>query len=1423
MRPIARPIALALIAAACAFPSAAVAQRARSVFPDEGVGTQDALVRVRELSDAGNMPEALRVLQKTLETEGGQLIQSPDDPDIYIPVRTHIHDVLLASPELLTRYRVEQEPAAKQLLEANRLEEVEATRLLTPSGFEAALRLAQSELEFARFESARLMLQQLERHPDRVKGSRAAQDAARLAAMLVPYLPREDVRAWAARWATEAGLEPVLPDRPAPVPSDAAVPGISSFHPQRLPNLTGVPTSPLQSVALDLDRIEQERTGSIRQYQQRYAGTPWIIPTLREGVVYVNDGRRISAWDAATLGELWQVTPSRVNARSDFDFNDGFVQSGAMQKEDAATVTVSQGVAVAVTGIAEARGRRGDRRIHAIEAATGRLMWSVDPALLSEQLVGGAVYGPPVVEADTVVVAVRSVGFMRRETRLYMVGLNLYTGALKWSRLVGTMQNQQLFGRSQGRPDGAVLHQGIVYRGDEIGVLCAYEACTGRPVWLRTMPSNRFIDFSQFQRTEPIPPQEMCLPVIDGDALAYVEYPKGRVVRVALSNGALLAKRDGASLGDPRYLLKVGEYLVCVGGNRIAIVESANLEEGTAHLVSAAGSAAIQGRVTSAGGRILVPLEDGASLIDPKNPGEDLHADFICSGNLLVAGEGDRTHLLAVDATRLHTFLRWEEAEAMLTARVAANPKRTQPLLTFIELASRTGRSDRVPELADRALALLDAQGFQPEAMQQRSRLFTLLLELVRNSRLAWTNPNPTPELGAARPIKNVALLEAVIDRLSRAAESSPQIVAALLERAWLAEKQNNAPAAIEAYQQILVDSALCAVELDPEARLAESDARASSFINARAEATDRLIALVKRVGPAPYAAFDEEAARRLAETDASDPEALADLARSYPVAAVTSEAWDRASAAYAARGQSQAARLAAGAGLSAAELSAFIGRDAQEPLLARLAGSLLARSSSSIDAEPAYRLMQRLAKQAPALAVEWDGSVASPSQIAQALRTQLASRSGMPLIGPVLSRNVQVIEGWEPMEPVVRHARGNSGDCVVMSDESGKRISMWAVAAEDGRLRMLWSKSFQMRPIVVRITPDETLLFWPSARGGAVECVGTSDGATRWRTAEFASLFQEEAARDPNDRVPTPLDGPVRPNDLVVTSDGSTLVLVQRRGRAGAFDLTNGQALWNSTLELNRVYEIEQAGDHVVIGGTTQGGRGERAVAGVIALHKRTGEIVSRVPTRNLGDHARWIRAAGEDVIIATATGLLRFSPASGQIVWSTLGAPGASSFAGWVVGEGLFVLDGDVNLWWVSLRDGSHADRPLDSRGRIVFPVNGVVMGNTLAISSTMGLVVFGEHGELLGADGLDGQNSLQTPIASEKLFVAVENNQRDEPGEQGIVSRVFMFAHPTGKLLNTERVRLYQNPHATMVLDGKLLLTEGPVTLVLDAPPQ
>src|SRR5436309_10723607 len=117
MRPIARHLRIALFLGLILMGAApALAQRGRTVYPDEGVGTNDALVRVRELSEAGNTPEALRVLQKTLESEGEQLIASPADADIFIPVRGFIHALLLGSPDLLARYRTEQEPAAAKLL-----------------------------------------------------------------------------------------------------------------------------------------------------------------------------------------------------------------------------------------------------------------------------------------------------------------------------------------------------------------------------------------------------------------------------------------------------------------------------------------------------------------------------------------------------------------------------------------------------------------------------------------------------------------------------------------------------------------------------------------------------------------------------------------------------------------------------------------------------------------------------------------------------------------------------------------------------------------------------------------------------------------------------------------------------------------------------------------------------------------------------------------------------------------------------------------------------------------------------------------------------------------------------------------------------------------------------------------------------------
>src|SRR5262245_26561192 len=328
MRPIARQLApaLGLLLGLALFCGPALAQRGRTVYPDEGVGTVDAMVRVRELSEAGNTPEALRVLQKTLESEGEQLIANPaDDGNVFVPVRGFIHALLLDSPDLLTRYRAEQEPAAAKLLAEGSYNELERTRLLTTSGFEAVLRLSQMEMEAARFESARLMLQQLERHPDRAKGSKQGQDAAALAGVLAGFLRRESASAWARRWAGEAGLGvDVVPAGVPGVPALAVRTSVTPLDPQLTPDLSKMPGAPLQSVLLDTTRF-QDRDGDgvpdVPAYQQRFANVRWIFPTVQGEVVYVNDGERISAWDSATLGLIWQVAPARTSVaqRAGFD------------------------------------------------------------------------------------------------------------------------------------------------------------------------------------------------------------------------------------------------------------------------------------------------------------------------------------------------------------------------------------------------------------------------------------------------------------------------------------------------------------------------------------------------------------------------------------------------------------------------------------------------------------------------------------------------------------------------------------------------------------------------------------------------------------------------------------------------------------------------------------------------------------------------------------------------------------------------------------------------------------------------------------------------------------------------------------------------------------------------------------------------
>lgn len=1445
----------------------ALAQRGRNVYPDEAAGAREALGRVEELRAAGNIAESLRVLQRTMDGEAEQLLPTAADPDLFVPVRQMVNELLLANRELLERYRAEESARAARLLEQGKLDELERTRLLTGPGLEAVLRLAQLEYEAARFESARLMLAQLERHPDRV--GKAAADAAGLALRIAAQIERPQVRAWASGWAREAGVAETVP--PMTLPGLAVVNSRNGMEAGPAPDWEGVTSEPLQSVVVDAERFGSGTTRPARPSWVPRLGSFWIMGSVADDLLFVSDGESVRALDSATLSEAWSVTPPGAQTggvREDAQLNAWTGQSDV--REDAALVAVGQGVAVVATGTMNTSTRRADRRLHALDARTGRLIWSADPQWLDERLRGASVRGAPAIDGDTVVVALRKPS-MRRLTTVYIAGLDLHEGTLKWVRTLGSVGTQP-FQRPASRGDATLVREGVVYRGDDMGVLGAFEAATGRPLWVRTSEPAAMFDASA-RRMPMIGAQFTFAPVAFGENVYFIEPTRGRVVGVSAVDGTLKASRSAEDLGEPKYLLAAGDTLAAVGLGRVAFIKPENLASGAPSLSTPATGEGFMGRAVVAGTSVVAPLAGSLSVIDPVSPRTPRTVNIEASGNVLIAGGASGAHVIITDAARTHTYMSWPRAEALLRERIERRPTDPRPLLTFIELADRTGRRAMIPELADRVLALAASPagrageaGATPNmsGAEARERLYGLLLKGVRDSRRAWTRAGGTGGAGKTGGLNELA---AIGERLARAAETPEQQTAMLFEQAWLAEVALAPRDAVERYQRVLLDRDLAGVVLDAGAAVRSATGEVLPLAdNAGEEASVRLAALLRSVGYEAYAAFDDEAARVLASAGAA-PEALAAVARQYPASSVAAEAWGRAGQAYQAAGRLEQARSCLGAGLESAELGFAMGRPDALELVGKLAGLFAMSSGQPSDVELLYHLARRLSRQYPTLALQGSDGM-TPAALAQSLRPTVFARGAMPRLGTAIGHRVQVLEGWEPMLPLVATGTGVSNASVPMINSITQEVSLFAAAAENGQLRRVWTRRYDTPPSVVRVSPDATLLFWPTSAGGMVEAVSSADGVTLYRTPEFASLFAgapgnpgdnvvgANAGNADEDRVATPLDGPVRGADLLVCvapdadGAGGVVTLVQRRGRAAAFDIATGKTLWSGRLPMTRVFEAEVSRGVLILGGAAaQAGAGKAIdnlrpgnvnpaninpivdatgiasgdAAAVVVVDARSGNVVSRLGPAELGDHPRWIRAMGDgDAIIGTSEALLRVSTANGQVKWKRLGRPGRMSIAGWAVGSGVFVLDSDVNLWRVALEDGAGGEQPLDTRGKITFPMTPTVLSDRLVISSTQGVLVYHESGALVGADALEAAGSIEPPVIGEGVVVAVESSQNEMGGDaEGSAARLFFFDTASARMLDVRRLRLHDSPRQVTLLDGKVLITESPVTIVFDAP--
>lgn len=1412
---------LAAALAVCLAAGLAAAQQS-PVYPDDSVQARESLVRIDELQAAGNLAEAARVLQSLLDSEGDKVLESGTDPDLFVSVRERVHRLLLEKPALLERYRTSEGPRAQRLLDENRNELVEATRLLTSAGFEAALRVAQLHLEAGRFEAARLTLEQLEKHPDR----RSSSEAAKLAQRVARFVARPEVVAWAARWSRDAGIDAATGatiEIPTELRAIAVTPQTGSVSG---PDWSSLPTKPLisstvlQKAARDEESDEEEGL----EFAQQSISRPWILPAVAGDVLIVNNASRIDGLDRFTLAPLWSIRSRDVvrqtSSRSSPPLS---------RLEDAAWVHVAGPIGLAATGFATDSGREGDRRLHAFDVRSGRVLWSVDPAAADRRLEGYSVRGEPTIVEGIAVVPMRRNSTVRRISGALFAGFDAWTGEVRWVRpicSVGVLP----YNRSPHVAERCIDAAGIVYKSDTLGVVSAVQAASGRVVWVRRMPIQPEARALTAIAMPSLPqPWAATSVLVDRESIVTLSPDFSAILRLSRDDGTLLGRRGIEDLGDegalPLYLLAAADRLIAVCQDRVLSMKLADFERDAPKSSAPIRDPLLSGRVTIAGTSVLAPVEGKVlelSAADMKPIGAH---ELTATGNLIALPDS----LLVSGGSEVHAFLKWDTAESILSQRIAKAPDDTSPALSMANLAFRSGRYTRIAPAVDRVLEIRDRLPDLAPVQAARRRLLESLRAMLATGKQRWDPGTDTRSDKAESP--PLAVLTELSQRFARAAESPAELAEHELIAGWLGEAQAQPAQSLEAYSRVLADPSLSESAVQNDLGVPTP---------AAVLATDRLLALVRRVGSTPYEPFAQQAARELEELGPeANPTELASLATRFPASLSAAGAWIRVADAQAKSKNTSAEIRSLSLALRALE-HAQGPRAAQAGTDARGVGTRLASSL----------LQQNRVSEASRIAATFPSRFAGAT-IDFAQPKPLARR---PQLGRELTDDVRSLVGWVIAPAKITDNPGRPTDRAVLVSPGRRQVALFATSLTDSSVEPMWTRRYEQRsPRVVRIDADATYLYWPAESrsdrtGGVIERV-RNDGTSAWLSREIAQHLDEIEPRDAEESTPfsTPLDGSVSPGDLLVAMDDATLILLERVGRVISIDLSTGKPLWTARLPKTRVYDAAICGGTLVVGGAsterdaTSRGRGAFLPMVLSAFDARRGGAprdlrsalargLNMPEEKNLavalGDfqQIRWLRTiAPGRVLIGMYNRIVAFDAAGESVMWSYDKPAVTRSVECWVHDDRAYVLNEDRAVITLSLADGTPPHEPLDPRERLAQdgPIGITPLADgAIGFVSGHGLAVFSKKGDLIGVDAsVHSKEQAHLFALGENVVAMVPEEDPEADGGAPIDIRV--LALPSGKLLSTRALALGRRPISAIALDGRLLLNAGGVTLVLPMP--
>ncbi|MFQ5495232.1 MAG: PQQ-binding-like beta-propeller repeat protein, partial [Phycisphaerae bacterium] len=891
------------------------------VYVNDSFEAADAATRAAALGRRGKWIEAAKLLQSVSDTAASKL--SKAGPGYYVGVRESINRTIAAwPPEGLAAYRsLYSQRLRDELLAIGSHADLETLLALfgryscTDEAAGAADRIAQTAIEHGDLVLATHVYRRIvESHPDRARYARRYRAMlAVLAAMqgeTVDLPPR--IADAVVRW---KGEDRTVREIMSAVGTDfAAVRGGAS--PSQWPifagddarnrNATTKVKSPGLLWRLDLvidagaARVEDETEPERRRRQGRRLT---MEPVVSEELVFVQRFREIAAVHRKTGAVAWRFQSSEDEA--------GEADVADEQIPGWDSVTVADGrVYAALPGnwtpfySYEPSGRRAD--IVCLDAATGELIWRLDPAAVDEPFAETVFDSSPVVRQGRVFV----VGRRRRSFGFedcYLYCFDAQTGAfLRRTHLGGASTGS--FGARRATKAVAALRGDRVYVCTNLGTIASVSAYTGLVLWLRLYgrgPQSDGDESSGDRGNGTIHPWHYNPVVLSGDRLIALPSDGDAVIVLSARTGRPLREIPTGRIGEARTLLGVRDAVACFSG---AAVSCYDLEGGRVLWTrSLAEGDRVMGRGIWADDRLLVPSRRrlfSFAVVDGQRTEADWGAEGE-GGNLLALPD----QILVAGAGRLTAFVRKREIWQALRRRMNEAPEDPLPALELAEVAINNGAWSEALSVLGEAVRRADAA---PGAVSDgpSGRVTGPGRPSVRSDRPNGTDPMAESSAAAssasaiARRIFDDALM--FVDRLSRAsvldaekidrllayaAQYAPDPAAHLAYRfrfAALLDHRGEAGRAMRLYHQVLRDRSLRELRADRAGHGLVAIGSPTGGARARAA----VASLIERFGRTVYAPYEAEAGEWLARARrVDDTAALRRVVATFPNSRAAPEA----------------------------------------------------------------------------------------------------------------------------------------------------------------------------------------------------------------------------------------------------------------------------------------------------------------------------------------------------------------------------------------------------------------------------------------------------------------------------------------------------------------------------------------------------